>query len=77
MELLQGWSNDDPSESNEAGNYRISNNKTTITSKSFKYKIKIIGVPNDNSRLDTEVVVLLNDLSNFWRSLNLPLITVR
>ena len=31
-------------------------------------------IPADNNRLDTEVVVPLKSLSNFWRSLDLPLI---
>ena len=64
--------NDSVSENNVANNYRINNNKTT-TSKSFEYKTKLIGsTPNNNSRLNAEVVVLLKYLSNFWRSLNLP-----
>ena len=42
----------------------INNNKTT--SKSFKYKTKIIErAANDNSRLNAEVVVSLKYLSNF------------
>ena len=51
------------------------NNKTT-TSKSFEYKTKIIGYTsnNNNNVLDAEFVILLNYLSNFWRSLDLPLI---
>ena len=64
--------NDDANENDSAGNYRINNNKTT-TSKSFDYKAKIIGsTPADSSRLDTEVVVPLKYLNNFWRSLDLP-----
>ena len=60
-------------ENNAAGSYRINNNKTT-TSKSFEYKTKIIGsTPDNNSRLDAEVVSPLKYLSNFWRSLNLLL----
>ena len=55
-------------------NDRINNNKTA-TSKSFKYKTKLIGsTPNKNNILDAEVVVPLKYLSNFWRSLDLPLI---
>ena len=50
------------------------NNKST-TSKSFEYKTKVIGsTPNNNSRLDAEVVVSLKHLSNFWGSLHLLLI---
>ena len=66
--------NDDANENNAANNYKINNNNK-ITSKSFEYKAKIIGsTPADNNTLDTEFVVLLKYLSNFWRSLDLPLI---
>ena len=68
--------NDDGKENN-ATNNRINNNKI-ITSKSFEYKAKLIGsMPNDNNTLDAEVVVLLRYLSNFWRSLDLPLINCK
>ena len=63
-------------DANENGNTnnKINNNKT-ITGKSFQYKTKIIGrTPNNNNILDAEVVVPLKYLSNFWRSLDLPLI---
>ena len=47
----------------------------SLTSKYSKYNRKIIqSAPDNNSRSDTEVVIQLNHLSNFWRSLNLPLI---
>ena len=56
---------DDANEKEDAGNYRINNNKTT-RSKYFDYKTKIIGNAPDNiSRLDVEVVVPLKYLSNF------------
>ena len=65
--------NDDADENNAANN-EINNNKT-ITSKSFEYKIKLIGSkPDDNNIIDTEVVLPLKYLSNFWRSLDLALI---
>ena len=68
--------NDYANENNDANNYRINNSKTT-TSKSDKYKTKIIGrTPNDNI-LNTEVVVPLKYLNNFWRSLDLPLINCK
>ena len=55
-------------------NSRINNNKTT-TSKSFEYKTKLIGcTPNNDYRLDAEVVVPLKHLSNFLRSLDLSFI---
>ena len=59
---------------NNNNNKRINNNKTTA-GKYFKYKTKIIGnTPNDNDILDADIVVPLKYLSNFWRSLDLPLI---
>ena len=60
---------------NNCGNNRI-NNGQAITSKCFEYKAKIVGIPQyDNNTLDVEVVVPLKYLSNFWRSLDLLLIT--
>ena len=50
------------------------NNNKTIISKSFEYKTEITGwTPNDYNNLDTEVVVQLKYLNNFWRLLDLPL----
>ena len=66
--------NDSDDENNDANNFRINNNKTT-TSKSFEYKTKLIGsTPDNGGRLDAKVVVPLKYLSNFLRSLDLPLI---
>ena len=62
---------DDDDDNNN--NNRINNNKT-ITSKSFEYKTKLIGSMPNNSNVNAEVVVPLKYLSNFWRSLDLPLI---
>ena len=54
---------------NDASNYRVNKNKTT-TSRSFEYMTKIIErTPANNSRLNTEVVILLKNFRNFWRSL--------
>ena len=58
----------------DAANYRVNKNKTT-KSKSFEYKTKIMGrTPADNNASNTEAVVPLKYLSNFWRSLDSPLI---
>ena len=49
------------------------NSSKATACRSFEYKTKIIGsTPADNNTLDTEVVVPLSYLSNFWRSLYLP-----
>ena len=43
-------------------------------SESFKSKIKITGkTPNDNNEKDVEITVPLKYLSNFWRTLEIPL----
>ena len=53
----------------------VINSKKITTSKSFVNKTKMKGsAPADNSRLDAKVVVPLKYLSDFWRSLDLPLI---
>ena len=45
-------------------NYQVNNDEIT-TSRSFEYKTKRIGSTSvDNNMLDTDVVVLLNNLSN-------------
>ena len=44
-------------------------------SKSFKSKIKITGkTPNDDNEKDVEIMASLKYLSNFWRTLEMPLI---
>ena len=58
----------------DAANNRVCNNKAT-TSKYLEYKKKVIWrKPDNDSALNTEVVVSLKYLSNFWRSSDLPLI---
>ena len=68
--------NDDENE-NDANDNRMNKSKTTA-SKSFENKTKIIGsTPNNNNILDAEVVIPLNYLSNFWRSLDFSLINCK
>ena len=44
-------------------------------SESFKYKVKITGkTPADGNAKDVEIIVPLKYLSNFWRTLEMPLI---
>ena len=44
-------------------------------SKSFKFKTKITGItPNDDNEKDVEIMDPLKYLSNFWRTLEVPLI---
>ena len=50
-------------------------NDNLADSESFKSKIKITGkTPNDGTEKDVEVMVPLKYLSNFWRTLEMPLI---
>ena len=48
----------------------------STTSESFIYKTRIVGKtpPNNDSLTDTEVVIPLKYLRNFWRNLDIPLI---
>ena len=58
---------------NNAGN--IIDFTNTITTDSFKFKTKITGQTNNNGRIDNvEIMVPLKYLSNFWRTLEIPLI---
>ena len=54
---------------------------STDNSKSFKYKAlvgKTVNAANNNSFVkDTRIVVPLKYLSNFWRSLEMPLINCK
>ena len=64
--------NDDENETDRLRN-RLNSNKT-IRSKSFEYKTKLTGSTSDNNYIINAEVVPLKYLSNFWRSLDLPLI---
>ena len=44
---------------------------------SFNFKTKIIGQTNNNGIIDVEVMVPLKYLSNFWRTLEMPLINCK
>ena len=72
---LWNWYRDEiKDDANENFNNRINNNKR-ITSKSFEFKAKLTGsTPDDNNILDAEVFLLLKNLSNIFRSLDLRLI---
>ena len=58
----------------------IANNLTVDNSSSFKYKVNLLGNPvvaNNVARLDVKIVVPLKYLSNFFRSLEMPLINCK
>ena len=68
--------NDDANENNNAGNYRINNEKTTA-SRPFQCKTKIGSTPADNDILEAKVVLPLKYLRIFWRFLDFPLINYK
>ena len=58
----------------------MADNLTQDNSKSFDYKIKLLGNPvvaNNIARLNVKIVVPLKYLSNFFRSLEMPLINCK
>ena len=58
----------------------IDDNLTTNNSSSFKYKVNLLGNPvvnNNVATLNVKVVLPLNYLSNFFRSLEMPLINCK
>ena len=55
--------------------YKDDPNDNITRSESFKSKIKITGkTPEDGNTKDVEIIVPLKYLSNFWRTLEMPLI---
>ena len=57
---------------NSAGNI-VDFNGANATD-SFNFKTKVIGQINNDGRIDVEIMVPLKYLSNFWRTLEMPLI---
>ena len=58
---------------------RINNNIVNFTDNnltdSFNFKVKFTGQTDDDGNKDVEIMVPLKYLSNFWRTLEMPLIT--
>ena len=55
--------------------YKDDPNNNIADSKSFKFKVKITGeILGDGNAKDVEIIVPLKYLSNFWRTLEMPLI---
>ena len=55
--------------------YKDDPNDNLTDSESFKSKVKITGnTPNNGNAKDVEIFVPLKYLSNFWRTLEMPLI---
>ena len=59
----------------------LANNLTTVNSSSFRYKVNLLGNPADGGnnirKLSVKTVVPLKYLSNFFRSLEMPLINCK
>ena len=71
---LYQYKRDEPPEANAI------NDLATDTSSSFKYKVSLLGNPvvaDDIGRINVKVVVPLKYLSNFFRSLEMPLINCK
>ena len=55
--------------------YKDDPNDNITDSESFKFKVKITGkTPDNGNTKDVEIIVLLKYLTNFWRTLEMPLI---
>ena len=55
--------------------YRDEPNANLANSESFKFKVKITGkTPAPDNEKDVEIMVPLRYISNFWRTLEMPLI---
>ena len=55
--------------------YKVDPNDNVADSESFKYKVKITGkTPDIGNTKNVEIIVPLKYLSNFWRTLEIPLI---
>ena len=71
---LYQYKRDEPPEANAI------NDLKTNTSSSFKYKVNLLGNPvvaNNIAKINVKVVVPLKHLSNFFRSLEIPLINCK
>ena len=71
---LYQYKQDEPPEANAI------NDLTTDTSSSFKYKVSLLGNPvdaNNIAKINVKVVIPLKYLSNFCRSLEMPLINCK
>ena len=59
----------------------LANNLSTVNSSSFRYKVNLLGNPDDGGnnirKLSAKIVVPLKYLSNFFRSLEMPLINCK
>ena len=55
-------------------NGNIANFNGANATDSFNFKIKVTGQTNDNGIINVEIKVSLKYVSNFWRTLQMPLI---
>ena len=69
---LYNYYRDKLSDDNDNDNF---GNIKVVNSNTFKYKNKIINNTNNAGTKDIELAIPLKYLGNFWRSLNIPLIS--
>ena len=62
---------------NNNNNNLIAESTADNTTDSFNFKAKITGQTGNNGTKDVEIIVPLKYLSNFWRTLEMPLINCK
>ena len=69
---LYNYHRDELSDDNNPNNFP---NTNVVNSNAFEYKNKITGNTNNQGTKDVEFAIPLKYLGNFWRALNIPLIS--
>ena len=69
---LYNYYRDELSDDNNPNNFR---NTNVVNSNAFEYKNKLTGNTNNQGTKDIELAIPLKYLGNFWRALNIPLIS--
>ena len=69
---LYNYYRDELSDDNNPNNFP---NTNVVNSNAFEYKNKITGNTNNQGTKDVELAIPLKYLGNFWRALNIPLIS--
>ena len=69
---LNNYYRDELNDYNNPNNFP---NTNVVNSNAFEYKNKITGNTNNQGTKDVELAIPLKYLGNFWRALNIPLIS--
>ena len=72
IDSLYNYFRDELSDDNNPNNFP---NTNVVNSNAFEYKNKITGNTNNQGTKDVELAIPLKYLGNFWRALNIPLIS--